>query len=375
MGGAETVLYRLISATYKDTQHSVVSLHTDGVYGEMLRKIGVQVHSLGMTRGRVTFSGLKKLRAIIRDQAPDVVQTRMYHADFLGGIASFLAGNRRVVWAMHATELGPFLISWKTRIVRSACAALSKVIPRLIVTDAQKCAQLHESLGYPRRKIVVIPNGVDLEKYSFDESRRSQVRNELGIKPNQFLIGLCARWDPQKDHANLLEALSLLTIARPNVHCVLAGGGMTDENKDLTLLIKKFNLRERVQLLGLRSDVPALMNALDLHVLSSNSESQPIAVIEAMACGTPCVVTDVGEAAWIVGDAGWVAPHSNPHALALTIESAINSLDGKERLEHVTACQERARLYFGLDSMVQKYLSVWKYAANQQSVDFNLIRH
>jgi hypothetical protein len=105
MGGAETVLYRLISATYKDTQHSVVSLHTDGVYGEMLRKIGVQVHSLGMTRGRVTFSGLKKLRAIIRDQAPDVVQTRMYHADFLGGIASFLAGNRRVVWAMHATEL------------------------------------------------------------------------------------------------------------------------------------------------------------------------------------------------------------------------------------------------------------------------------
>ena len=375
MGGAETVLYRLILATCRDIQHSVISLHTDGVYGELLRNLDVQVHSLGMTRGRVTFSGLKNLGAIIRDQAPDVVQTRMYHADLLGGIASFLVGNRRVVWAMHATELGPFLISWKTRFVRSACAVLSRVIPRLIVTDAKKCAQLHASLGYPKRKLVVIPNGVDLEKYSFDECRRNLVRQELRIEPSQFLIGLCARWDPQKDHANLLEALSLLTSAHPNVHCVLAGGGMTEENKDLNLLIKKFNLKERVQLLGLRSDVPALMNALDLHVLSSNSESQPIAVIEAMACGTPCVVTDVGEAAWIVGDTGWVAPHSNSQALALAIESAINGLHGKGRLEHGRACQERARQYFSLDSMVQKYLSVWKYAANQQSVDFDFIQH
>ena len=364
-GGAEAVLYQLIVATRREIEHCVVSLHGDGVYGERLRKIGVDVHVLSMPRGRLKFSGLRRLRTIMLDYGPDVVQTRMYHADLLGGVAAFFAGSLPVVWAVHATDLGTMADTWKTRIVRRICAVLSGILPFAIATDAQKSANLHASLGYPLRKTVVIPNGVELSLFRQDGMQRQTVRQELRIEPDQILIGFVARWHPLKDHANLLQALSIVKAGKRRFCCVLAGSGMTRENSELMQLIHDNGLASHILLLGPRSDVSAVMNAIDLHVLSSCTESLPVAVIEAMSCGTPCVVTDVGDAARIVGDTGWVAPPRSPAALAAGIGSAIEALEktGKEALGK--ACRDRIAQNFSLDKMTQEYIRVWETAITQ----------
>ncbi|HEY8096833.1 MAG TPA: glycosyltransferase [Methylobacter sp.] len=366
-GGAEAVLYQLIVATQQEVQHCVVSLHGDGVYGERLRKINVDVHVLNMPRGRVKFSGLLRLRRIMLDYDPDVVQTRMYHADLLGGVAAIFAGSLPVVWAVHATELGAIADTWKTRIVRRICAVLSGILPSAIITDAQKSADVHTALGYPIRKTVVIPNGVDLSLFCQDKTERQTVRQELGVEPGQFLIGFVARWHPLKDHVNLLQALAVVKTDKYPFRCVLAGSDMKHDNGALVRLIHDNGLDDYIILLGPRSDVSAIMNAIDLHVLSSCTESLPVAVIEAMSCGTPCVVTDVGDAARIVGDTGWVVAPRSSAALATAIESAIEVLEKTGKDARGQLCRDRIAQNFSLDKMAKEYIRIWKTAITQSS--------
>ena len=143
-GGAEAVLYRLIGATTDDFEHAVVSLHQEGVYGQPLRDRGVSVTALGMRRGHVTLQGLRRLLRITREYRPHVVQTRLDHANLIGGVMARFAGAPPVVWAVHSTDLGPLRSSWKTRIVRRTCAQLSRALPKAIVSDAHSGAALHE---------------------------------------------------------------------------------------------------------------------------------------------------------------------------------------------------------------------------------------
>jgi glycosyltransferase involved in cell wall biosynthesis len=365
-GGAEAVLYQLVVATQHKIQHCVVSLHSDGMYGERLRKIGVDVQVLNMPRGRPKFSGLLQLRRIMLDYGPNVVQTRLYHADLLGSVAAFFARSPPVVWAVHATELGTMADTWKTRIVRRICAVLSGILPCAIVTDSQTSADVHAALGYPMRKTVVILNGVDLSLFRQDETQRQTVRQELRVEPERILIGIVARWHPLKDHANLIQALSIVRANKYRFRCVLAGSGMNRDNGALVKLIQDHGLGDHVILLGLRRDVSAIMNAIDVHVLSSCTESLPVAVIEAMSCGTPCVVTDVGDAARIVGNTGWVAVPRSPAALAIAIESAIKALKktGKNVLGHL--CRDRIAQQFTLEKMADEYIRVWKMAITQR---------
>ena len=364
-GGAEAVLYQLVVATKQKIQHCVVSLHSDGVYGGRLRKIGVDVQVLNMPRGGLKFSGLLQLRRIMLDYGPDVVQTRMYHADLLGGVIAFFAGSLPVVWAVHATELGVMADTWKTRVVRRICAFLSGILPSVIVTDAQKSADVHTALGYPIKKIVVIPNGVDLTVFRQDETQRQMVRQELRVEPEQVLIGLVARWHPLKDHANLLQALAIVRANKRLFRCVLAGSDMKHDNHALMELIHDNGLDDHVILLGPRSDVSAIMNAIDLHVLSSCTESLPVAVIEAMSCGTPCVVTDVGDAARIIGDTGWVAAPRSPTALATVVEFAIEALEKTSKGTLGQLCRDRITQNFSLDKMAEEYIRVWETAITQ----------
>src|SRR5690606_10078664 len=152
----------------------------------------------------------------------------------------------------------------------------------------------------------------------------SSVRSELDLGSNP-IIGFVARYDPLKDHDNLLQALSLLQVTDLRPTCLLVGTGLEQGNAALADRIVHFRLLDQIRLLGRRSDVPRVMNALDLHVMSSVSEAFPNVLAEAMACGTPCVSTDVGDAAAIVGESGWIVPPHDPKALAYAITSALES--------------------------------------------------
>lgn len=368
-GGAEATLYRLVTAGWQNT-HQVISLTGSGLYGDRLTAGGIPVHTLNMPRGRITLSGLLKLYRLIQAINPDVIQTWMYHADLIGGIVAYLTGKRAIVWNIRATRLKPEHISRSPRLIVRLCRLLSRVVPKIIIVNSARGRDIHSGWGYPENKMVVVANGYDLSQLRPDANARVKVRDELCMEQDQILLGMVARWDPLKDHANLITALSLLKAEElPYWKCVLVGPDMDGNNKGLSELLEKHRVRDRVILIGPRHDIPAIMNALDLHVLSSVVDAFPNVVAEAMACCTPAVVTDVGDAALIVGETGWVVPTSNARALASALtESMLGMTDRETWSQRKAACRVRIAENFGLERMVTAYSRIWRRTLEKKAV-------
>lgn len=360
-GGAEAVLYRLCSFD-KQNRHTVISLMGSGKYGTLLETSGITVHCLNMPRGRVTLSGLWRLWRLLRSERPDVVQTWMYHADFIGGIVARLAQTPIVCWGMHNSNLEPGKSALSTILTVRMCAWVSHWVPHAIISCSEKAASVHQALGYAREKFAIIPNGYNIMEFAPDPEARAQLRREWGISEQTILLGLVARYSPQKDHANLINALRLIKHKKWPFQCVLVGAEMDANNHELYRLIESQGVTDNVLLLGLRHDIPGVMNALDIHVLSSGfGEAFPNVLAEAMACGTPCVTTDVGDAAVIVGDMGWIVPPSNPELLANALLEAIAEMQDTEKWSvRSSKCRERIVLNFSLERMVDNYHNVWK---------------
>ncbi|MGN6690700.1 MAG: glycosyltransferase [Sphingopyxis sp.] len=357
-GGAEAALYRLCCADTRD-EHHVISLTGDGKYGPLLVAAGIPTLSLGMPRGRIRIRSLWRLWRTIRQLRPRAVQTWMYHSDLLGGVMARLAGVRNISWGLHHTALAPGPTSRKTIAVARFCALLSSVVPRNIICCARKSAEIHSAIGYRTDAMRVIPNGYDLGIFRVDSAAEQAVRSELGLANGERILGFVARFDPLKDHAGLLQALHLLQRRGIVPRCLLVGTGMDDRNRELREQIAALNLDDQVRLLGRREDIPAIMNALDLHVMSSAAEAFPNVLAEAMACGTPCVSTDVGDARFIIGDTGWIAPPQAPDSLADAIEEALHALDGPDGAARAAGARDRIRTLFTIDKMVESYRAVW----------------
>jgi glycosyltransferase involved in cell wall biosynthesis len=216
-------------------------------------------------------------------------------------------------------------------------------------------------LGYRENKIVVIPNGYDLDHFSPNLEARQRLRAEWGIADNLPLLGMVARYDPQKDHVNLIKALGMLKKSGKEFRCVLVGTGMDLSNSELVALIEDEDIEDRVLLLGRRLDIQKVMNAIDLHILSSYGEAFPNVLAEAMACGTPCITTDVGDAALIVGETGWVVPPKNPEALLQTIAEALDEWQKPGKWdERKIAARERINDNFRIQNILETYVREWQ---------------
>lgn len=359
-GGAEAVLYRLCVADSKNS-HVVISLLGDGKYGPLLSASGVNVHCLEMPRGSITFGGILKLIRLLREIRPDVVQTWMYHADLLGGLAARAVGIRQVYWGLHHTILEKSKAKRSTIMVARFNALLSRWIPRRIVSCSQKGVLIHQALGYAKDKFEVIPNGYDLQQFSINPQLCHELKLSLSLPDDVPLFGMVGRFDPNKDHLTLIAALGLLKQEGCDFRCVLVGSGMSETNIELMSWLDKHAVRDRVVLLGQRNDIPAIMNMIDVHVLSSNGEAFPNVLCEAMACGTPCVTTDVGDAALIVGDTGWVTAANSSVLLSQTMYSAFTQLltDTSAWEKRQNMAVQRIRENFSIDSMVDNYIQVW----------------
>lgn len=362
-GGAEAVLLRLaLNDQQYNNQHSVVSLTDRGVYAEAFEQAGIAVHTLNFPRGGFSFSGIKKLFKVFKYIDPDVVQTWMYHSDLVGGVVARLLGFRSVVWGIRHANLDRAHNSRGTLFVVRLCALLSPWIPRKIVTCSENAMRLHKIAGYEANKFVQIPNGYSMERLKPEAMARHRIRAELGIADDSFVFGMVARFDVQKDHRNLLKSLALLKACGIRFTCLLIGAGMERENHFLTEWLEDAGVAEDVMLLGPRGDIPAVMNAMDVHVLSSLGEAFPNVLAEAMACGIPCVTTDVGDAAVIVGEHGWVVKPRDATALADGLMKARESfLEGKEEWQKLKlACRSHIMANFELERMCERYRQVWE---------------
>ena len=357
-GGAEAVLFRLCTHDLNH-RHIVVSLSGDGKYGPLLREKGIKIYILKMSPNRPSFFAFFKLIQLIRRYKPDVVQTWMYHADLLGGIAARIAGIKAIVWGIHHTTLEPGKSKKTTIWIVKLLARLSWWLPARIVVCAQRAMDVHEELGYNRAIMSFIPNGYDLSEFTPMPNEARALRSEWGVEPDIFLIGTVGRYNPQKDHANLLQALALLRSRNILIRCVLVGVNLGSDNQELVAQVQRLGLEETVILFGKRTDIPAVMSALDVHVLPSAGEAFPNVVAEAMACETPCVITDVGDAAYIVGNTGWVVPLRDSNALANAIEKSLNETKHDQWALRCTSARERIQKKFSIKKMVTLYHELW----------------
>lgn len=358
-GGAEGVLYRLCIHGSQKVRHTVVSMGDGGTYGPLLQEKGVTVYTLHAKKRATLPLWFFRLIGLIRKTKPDIVQTWMYHADLAGGLATRLGSDCPVVWGIRHSNLESKSNKTTTRAIARLCAMLSRRIPAAIACCSVEAARVHQALGYCRDKFRIIPNGYDLTAFRPDLDARVRVRREWGISEKERLLGMVARWHHQKDHANLMQALAELEGTGLAFRCVLVGPMMTAGNHDLCALLAGCRFKDRIILAGPRNDIPAVMNALDVHILSSLGEAFPNVVAEAMACGTPCVATDVGDAAMIVGRPDWVAPSKNPDRLAECILKCLNDIKQEGRETISARCRERIQDNFSLEKMAQSYQTLW----------------
>jgi glycosyltransferase involved in cell wall biosynthesis len=360
--GAEVMLLRLLS--HLDRRKfipQVISLIDAGPIGQELQALGVPVRVLHMRRGQPNVAALMQLARWFQQDRPDVVQTWMYHADLMGGLAARLAGGIPVTWGIHQSDL-----SWAgnkalTLLTVKACATLSRWLPERIVCCSEASRQVHARAGYVSDKLVTIPNGYDVDTFKPDVQTRRMIREELEIPEPRTVIGMVARFHPQKDHANLLRAARMLLEKRRDICFVLCGQDITWDNTSLATGIARGD-SAHFRLIGQRDDIHRVTTAFDIATLSSFGEAFPNAVSEAMSCGIPCVVTDVGDARLIVGETGRIVPPRDPAALASGWAELID-MGPEYRHGLGMAARRRVAEQFSLPAIVQRYEGLYEQLA------------
>ena len=356
VGGAETVLLRLIASSRGAAySHSVVALTPGGGMGERFAAAGIDVMELDFKKRPV--GDFLRLVKRIRSARPDIVQTWMYHADLIGGIAARLVGVRNVIWGVRTTDVTAGR-GKAIAMLRSLCASSSSIIPRAIVCAAEASLRSHAQVGYDAGRMTVVPNGFDFGKLRRDPSARAMLRAQCGFAPRHLVVGTLGRFDAAKDPENFVRAAGLFAAERPDARFLLVGRDMLAGNSELGGWIAATGYPDRFVLLGERSDVAACLGAMDIFCLSSRTEGFPNVLAEAMAMQLPCVTTDVGDAAMLLGGTGAVVPKENAQALAAGMRS-LAELPAEERRRAGEQASQRVRAEFSVERMRNRFETIY----------------
>lgn len=358
LGGAESMLVKLLRATPGAAGRChVVALGSSEPLGQEIQALGVPVTALGLSGGVADIARLPRLRRVISEAKPDVVQTWMYHADLLGGLAVASLGRSRpaLSWSIRSSTFDAAGSNRRTVRIAKVNARLSRWLPDVVVACSPRARDIHVGMGWDQGSSVVIPNGFETDRFRPDPGARRALRSELGIGDLQPTIAYVARFDPQKDHRSFFQSLGRVATVLPEVVAVVCGVGAEPANQELSALVQEAGVGDRVKLLGPRRDVPRVFAGSDLAVSTSAfGEGFPNTIGEAMSCGVPAVVTDVGDSGWVVGETGRVVPARSPERFA---EACVELLTApaEQRASRAVAARERIRCEFSIDSVAGRY--------------------
>jgi glycosyltransferase involved in cell wall biosynthesis len=363
-GGAEMMLYKLLSRVDRSRFDStVISLTYAGDIGPKISSLDVPVYELNIDGFSGGLSGLRKVIAILRTIRPHVIQTWLHHADLLGTIAAKLTGNYNLTWNLRCSSLSPDEFTCRHLLLVKVLGWLSP-IPQVVVANSAAGRLAHINAGYHPQRWEVIPNGLDTSVFSPNIHERGHIREQLGANDSTALIGIVARYHPMKGHMLFLRAAKNLLESRPEVVFVLIGHNVDEHNQELADLINNFGISRNVRLIGERSDIPALMNALDILTCPSTSEGFPNVLVEAMACGVPCVATDVGDIRIIIGETGRVVPPGDASALAVAWSDVL-ALSPMARQRLGILARERILAFYDIDIIVERYQKLYEEIASE----------
>lgn len=352
-GGAESMLLRLVAAMDKNRFDPTVIVLSDRTpLADRLEQAGATVHSLASGRVLWRLRALVALFRIVKRLRPNVVQGWMVHGNLGAALLRTCLGIP-VIWGVRHSRLLRAREKASTRLL-TYLMKYASFLPARIVYNSEEGKLHHEALGYNATRSVVIPNGFDLSHFSIDTHARSRFRTEYRFPTDCAVIGMVARYHPMKDHQTFLKAAAILHRQCPGIRFVLVGRGCEDTNSVLVQTVTKYGLAHSCLLLGEQSDIQYVANGFDIGASSSISEAFPNAIGEMMACGVPCVVTDVGDSNFLVGDTGMCVPPSDPHALAHAWQRMIEiGPDGRRNL----GMKARARILelFSIRSVAERF--------------------
>lgn len=339
LGGAERQLVQLaVALRQRGLDVHVVVMYGDGELEADLRTSDVPVHVLGK-RGRydVIRFGWRLFRTL-RWLRPSVLHGYLPMDNLLvTATAPFLPGTRRI-WGVRASHLEHARQDWLSR-ATSRLEVLASRSADVVIANSQAGRAHVIRRGFDSARVIVIPNGIDTDRFAPDPATRRRMRQAWGIDDDVPLVGIVGRLDPMKDHRTFLAAAGLVAAARPSVRFVIVGRGPDDYAAGLRAEASRIGIEDRVVWAGALRDAAAAFTALDLLVSSSTGEGFSNAIAEGLACGVPAVVTDVGDSRTIVGSGGLVVPVGDPPALAeamLTVLDDVGQFVGHARRGIVT---------------------------------------
>lgn len=367
VGGAERMLWKLLAHSDRSRfDMRVLSLLDGGRLAEEIRRLDIPVTHLGIQSPGGAFKALFRLRRYLRAAPPDILQGWMYHGHLAAWCGRLLMEGRvPLIWGVRQSLYDLSREKRVTALVIRFCARISKAATRILY-NSETARGHHERIGYAPLHGDTIPNGFEVDVFRPDDGARAALRHELGLEKEALLVGMVARFDPMKGHANFLDAIARLATQCTSLHFVLIGNGVDRENPLFARMSDQPGVSGRIHCLGERRDIPALTAALDVAVIPSISEGFANAIGEAMSCGVPCVVTDVGDSASVVAGTGRVVPPADPVALAHAI-SELLQLPGEERRRLGLQARQRVIEKFSIEAVVKRYAALYESVAPGRS--------
>lgn len=358
VGGAEQTLKSLLlsSITEKD-KILIISLSTIGKVGVELQENGFRVEALNFKNLFSLPLSFFRLWRLIKLHQPSLVQTWLYHADFFGGLAARLAGVKYIFWGIRTTELRKG--STATAAIRKLNAYLSHFIPTKIICVAEASKKKHIALGYCANRMLIIPNGFDLTKFTKKPKLFLQLRQKNGIRHSDVVIGSIGRFSEVKGQDIFVKAAQIIAPQYPNVRFLMVGRELDDRNGQLIKWINDTTYHDRFILLGERSDIPICLGAMNIFCLHSRSEGFPNVLAEAMALGLPCVASEVGDAKLMGEGIVMMAKPNDPADLANSLFKVLEM--SSEEINHLgNRCHQRIKDRYSMDAMIKNYQSLYQ---------------
>jgi glycosyltransferase involved in cell wall biosynthesis len=339
-GGAQRQIVTLPKGLHRRGHDvTVVLFYTGHPLEAELQDAGVPMRSLDKQGRWDTFRFFMRWLRLLRSEKPQIVHGYLTEPNLLAVIVKWLVPRTKIVWGVRASNMDLTQYDWLARLVFGISCRLSPFAD-LIIANSRAGCEYHIDQGYPRGKMVLIPNGIDTDRFRPDRNGGRRIRREWNVPEEDKLIGVVGRVDPMKDHATFLRAAALLSRERNDVRFVCIGNGRAEYSESMRALGTSLGLADRLLWVESRDDVQTVFNALDIVVSSSRfGEGFGNVIAEAMACGVPCVVTDVGDSAWIVGDRGEVVLPNDPEALKKAIAKLLDhpKYSASEIREHIVS--------------------------------------
>ena len=367
-GGAEGNLYRLCKfhkKKYKDkVKIIIITLINNGFYESELKKIGISIYSLNFNENNKSLDIIKKIlkfRKLIKNQSPDIIQSWMYHANFL---TLFIQKKfyDKLFWNIRHSELNLKISKKLTIFLSIICGIFSKLIPKKIIYCSERSIKFHENNHfYFKNKSILIYNGCNEKNYYSSKYLRSSFRKKNKIKKTDIILGYAGRYAKQKNIPSLLYAFSKIKKNYDNIYLYMVGKNINFKNKELVKHIKNLKIKNRLFLLNEQKSLLKFYNGIDLLILPSLSESFPNVIPESMLCSTPVLSTNAGCSKTIIGKYGFIITKNSKQTISSKLDKVIKYYVYKKKEWALLKKNSRIQIKknFSISNMANKYVQHW----------------